>query len=162
MNARSELEQIYMAEREGIYVYLLHLGVPEGRAQELAQDCFVKLYPRLGGAEAPENPRAWLYRVAHNLAMRFHGREPGFETLEGRPEPPQRAPDAEQMLLERERRERLSSAVGRLSPQQKHCLFLRVQGLRYREIAETLEISTSAAGEFLRRAVSRLKEALDG
>jgi DNA-directed RNA polymerase specialized sigma24 family protein len=39
---------------------------------------------------------------------------------------------------------------------------LRVQGLRYREIAETVGISTSAVGEFLRRAVVRLKEAIDG
>jgi RNA polymerase sigma-70 factor (ECF subfamily) len=56
----------------------------------------------------------------------------------------------------------LSRAIGELSPQQKNCLHLRAQGLRYREIAETIGISTSAVGEFLRRAVTRLKEAMDG
>ena len=53
------------------------------------------------------------------------------------------------------------AAVRDLSPQQRNCLHLRAQGLRYREIAETMGISSSAVGEFLRRAVVRLKEALD-
>jgi len=35
-----------------------------------------------------------------------------------------------------------------------------VQGLGYREIAEAIGISTSAVGEFLRRATKRLKRAL--
>jgi RNA polymerase sigma-70 factor, ECF subfamily len=45
-----------------------------------------------------------------------------------------------------------------LSEQQKRCLFLRLEGLRYPEIGQSLGISASAVGEFLRRAVVRLKK----
>jgi len=48
-------------------------------------------------------------------------------------------------------------AVQGLSEQQQRCLFLRLEGLRYPEIASALGISASAVGEFLRRAIARLK-----
>jgi RNA polymerase sigma-70 factor (ECF subfamily) len=54
---------------------------------------------------------------------------------------------------------RFHRAVENLSEQQRRCLHLRLEGLRYPEIAATLGISASAVGEFLRRAIVRLKRA---
>jgi RNA polymerase sigma-70 factor (ECF subfamily) len=48
--------------------------------------------------------------------------------------------------------------VKSLSEQQRRCLFLRVEGLRYPEIGSALGISASTVGEFLRRAMERLKK----
>jgi RNA polymerase sigma-70 factor (ECF subfamily) len=162
MMVRRSVERLYDAEREAIYAYLLQLGVPAQRAQELAQDAFLKLYLCLSAGEAIDNPRAWLYRVAHNLAMKWHGREARFRGLDECRAAPEPSLNPEQSLLERERRTRLNTAIGALSPQQKNCLHLRARGLRYREIAQVAGISTSAVGEFLRRAVTRLKEAMHG
>jgi RNA polymerase sigma-70 factor (ECF subfamily) len=53
---------------------------------------------------------------------------------------------------------RFHSAVKSLSEQQRRCLFLRVEGLRYPEIGSALGISASTVGEFLRRAMERLKK----
>ena len=75
---------------------------------------------------------------------------------------PRPVPIPETALIERQHRVALLDAVRNLSPQQRNCLHLRAQGLRYREIAETIGISTSAVGEFLRRAVVRLKEVMNG
>ena len=44
---------------------------------------------------------------------------------------------------------RFHHAVTGLSEQQKRCLFLRMEGLRYPEIGSALGISASAVGEFL-------------
>jgi RNA polymerase sigma-70 factor (ECF subfamily) len=66
--------------------------------------------------------------------------------------------DPEQNLLEREQTLRFHKAVERLSEQQRRCLLLRLEGLRYPEIGSALGISPSAVGEFLRRAISRLKK----
>jgi len=162
MTVRERVEQVYEAEREHIYSYLLCFGVPAQRAQELAQDCFVKLYMKMSKGESIENSRAWLYRVAHNSALRFHKREPLFDALESSAEPASSVPDPERALIEEERRSALRRAIGDLSPRQRNCLELRARGLRHREIAEVIGISTSAASEFLRRAVVRLKEALHG
>jgi RNA polymerase sigma-70 factor (ECF subfamily) len=162
MNVHEDVERIYAAERNIIYAYLLFLGVPGERAQELAQDSFLKLYQRMAQGEQIENPRAWLHRVAHNLALKWHEREPVFDALDPAITAREPAPDPERALLDRERQAALRAAMRELSPQQKNCLHLRVQGLRYREIAEVVGISNSAVGEFLRRAVTRLTEALNG
>lgn len=162
MSVSERVEDIYKAERGNIYSYLLYLGVPAGRAQELAQDSFLKLYLKMSKDESIENPRAWLYRVAHNFALRFHRREAVFDGLAGGFEPRDAAPDPEHAVMEHQRRSVLLQAIRDLSPQQRNCLHLRVQGLRYREIADVIGISTSAVGEFLRRAAARLKEVMGG
>ena len=64
----------------------------------------------------------------------------------------------EQELLDRERTLHFHRAVEGFSEQQRRCLFLRMEGLRYPEIGSTLGISASAVGEFLRRAMVRLTE----
>jgi len=143
MSVRERVEHIYEAEREHIYSYLLCFGVPAQRAQELAQD-------------------SWLYRVSHNAALRFHRREAVFDALEAGVEPRGAQPDPEQALMDVQRNTALRNAILDLSPRQRNCLELRARGLRHWEIAEAIGISTSAASEFLRRAVLRLKEALHG
>ena len=67
-------------------------------------------------------------------------------------------PNPERELLERERMERIHRGMDGLSEQQQRCLFLRMEGLRYPEIGAALGISASAVGEFLRRAVARLRK----
>jgi RNA polymerase sigma-70 factor (ECF subfamily) len=162
MTVHERVEQIYEAERENIYSYLLYFGLPAARAQELAQDSFLKLYYKMSKGGAIENPRAWLYKVAHNLALRSYRRELQFDEWDPNFEPSDARPDPERALHEERQRSALYQAVRNLSPQQRNCLHLRVQGLRYREIAEVTGISMSAVGEFLRRATARLKEAING
>jgi RNA polymerase sigma-70 factor (ECF subfamily) len=161
MNVHERLEEIYVAERNHIYTYLLYCGVPPQRAQELAQDSFLKLYLKMSRGEAVENPRAWLYQVAHHSAIRQHQREPVFDQIGSHIRLAEPGMDPESALIDRQRSLALVAAVRDLSPQQRNCLHLRAQGLRYREIAATIGISTSSVSEFLRRAVARLKEVLD-
>jgi len=161
MTVHERVEQIYEAERDNIYAYLLYFGLPAQRAQELAQDAFLKLYLKMSKGETIENPRAWLYRVAHNCALRAFEREPAFDALDPDFKLSESSPNPEKALIERQRKQALLDAIRSLSPQQRNCLHLRVRGLRYREIADTIGISTSAVGEFLRRATMRLREVLN-
>ena len=160
MTVRDEEERIYEFERGNVYSYLVHFGLPGARAQELTQDAFLKLYLKRTEGVAIENPRAWLYKVAHNLALRSHAREGKFGDLDSEAAVADTGPDPERILIDKRRNSALHHAIRQLSPRQRNCLHLRVQGLGYREIAEAIGISTSAVGEFLRRATERLKEAL--
>lgn len=162
MTVHQQVEQLYEEERDAIYAYLLHFGVTAARAQEMTQESFLKLYLKMEKGESIDNPRAWLFRVAHHFAIKQATREPRFDPLLPHAEPPQAQPDPEQQLIRQEQHLALLRAVQDLSPQQRNCLHLRVQGLQYREIADVIGISTSAVGEFLRRATKRLKEAVHG
>jgi RNA polymerase sigma-70 factor (ECF subfamily) len=98
--------------------------------------------------------------VAHNLGLKIRAQQhtgaPFDANLES--QIADSALNPEQSLLEREQSLRFHKAIERLSDQQRRCLFLRLEGLRYPEIASTLGISASAVGEFLRRALARLKK----
>ena len=90
------------------------------------------------------------------IRARQNSEEPYNPEIGGRFATQQETPESE--LIERERMARFHSAVDGLSEQQRRCLFLRLEGLRYPEIGSTLGISASAVGEFLRRAMVRLKK----
>ena len=127
------------------------------------QEVFLRLYTSLKKGEDIQNPRGWVFRVAHNHGLKVRARQANEEpidlNLEARLTHP--AENAEHELIERERMAGFHRAVEGLSEQQKRCLFLRMEGLRYPEIGSALGISASAVGEFLRRAVLRLKKVHD-
>lgn len=162
VSIESEVSELFEQARDDVYRYLVLLGIQPPQAQEAAQDVFLRLYVALKKGERIENVRGWIFRVAHNHGLTLRGREDAVRPID--PELEIRIPDSrenpEQTLLDRERRLGLQRAVENLSEQQQHCLYLRAEGFRYREIAAILGISDSAVGEFLRRAIVRLKKAL--
>ena len=157
------MEQIYRETRTAICSYVLYLGVPEAQAQEVTQEVYLRLYQTMRKGEEVLNMRAWLFRVAHNLSLRVRSRERMFRSInpdwERFTEPTVESP--ERAILDREKMRKVQSALDTLSPQQRNCLYLRSEGLRYREIADVMGISLSTVNEFLRRAISRLAGATD-
>ena len=156
-----QVTRVFEESREDVYRYLVTLGLPPPQAQEATQEAFLRLYVTLKRGASIQNLRAWVFRVAHNHALdvvakeRFRPLEPELEALLrdcGR--------GVEMELIERERMDHLGKAWLTLSPQQRQCLHLRAEGLRYREIAETMEISISSVREFLGRAINRLQRAI--
>ena len=157
---QDQVAQLFLEAREDVYRYLLSLGLYPPQAQEGAQEVFLRLYATLRKGEKIQNPRAWIFRVAHNLGLKIRAQQhtgaPFDANLESQLADSSLNP--EQSLLEREQAIRFHKAIERLSDQQRRCLFLRLEGLRYPEIASALGISASAVGEFLRRALARLKK----
>jgi len=158
---REEVAQLFEEAREDVYRYLLTLGLYPPQAQEAAQEVFLRLYTTLRKGEEIRNHRAWIFRVAHNLGLKIRARQNPLVAFEPEIEARLASPTAnpERRLLDRERTQKFHHAVEGLSDQQRRCLFLRLEGLRYPEIGATLGISASAVGEFLRRAIARLKKA---
>lgn len=155
-----QVDQLYRDARNDVYGYLLTLGLAPAQAQDLAQETFFRLYKELRTGAAIRNPRAWVFRVAHNLGLTERERE-------GRLEPVDTArlmartdtgADPELRAMAREQAAGIRQALERLSPQQRRCLYLRAEGLRYHEIADVVGVSVSTVGEFLRRALAKLKK----
>jgi RNA polymerase sigma factor (sigma-70 family) len=129
------------------------------RAQDLAQEVFVKALD-----SDPDNPRAWLFTVANNLARdeaRAAVRQKKHLVLikgeaEARQEaPPQAAEEAER----REKMESVRKALEMLSEKDRTVLLLWDAGFNYDEIAEQTRLSKGAIGTTLARARTRLVEA---
>lgn len=154
-----QVREVFLAWREPVYRYLLAVAGSPIDAEDLTQETFIRLFQDLQKERRIENPRAWLFRVAHNLAVDlnrqpYRTRAAGSQALEGAAELRQDpAPSAESKILEREQRERL---LARLSPQERRCMELRTEGFRYREIAEILGIRVPTVQTVLGRAIRKL------
>ena len=166
-----DLHELFVELRAPICRYLMSLGLRRAAAEDVAQESFLRLCQQESGGNAPraENVRGWMFRVAHNLARdeyRRQKRRPteelqsdeGFqgkhqELVDGGQSP-------EQRLLERERDARVKTALSRLPDEWRHCLHLRAEGLRYREMAEVLGVGTSTVGEWVQKGLKQLERDL--
>ncbi len=155
---RREVAALYAATREGLIRYLMAFGLKAGAAEDTAQDAFLRLYTELRDGKEILQPRVWVYRVAHNLAINAAKRD-GARSADphAMESAASRESSAEEQLIEQEWMEGFREAVNHLSDRQRVCLELRSQGLRFREIAEVLEIEISTAAEFVRRGIEELK-----
>ena len=137
-------------------------------AEEITQEAFLQLYRRLHGGQSVLNIRAWVFRAAHNLALNRIRSQQFTELLdeEGWDDLRQTLVDAssnpEQRLLQIEKFNRLRIAIARLTPTERQCLHLRTKGLRYREIAEILNLGTSTIAETLYRVIDKLAKENNG
>ena len=149
--------EIYVRLRLPVYGYLhVSLGCPQ-EAEDLTQEVFVRLYQELQRGGTIHNLRSWVFSVAHNLAMDTHRNETREHATAGTEESADTR-NPESLLLGEERHRKMGFALKRLSSRERQCLELRAEGLRYREIAEVLQVSIPAVQSFLSRAVAKLKE----
>lgn len=129
------------------------------RAQDLAQEVFVRALDH-----DPENPRAWLFTVAANLARdearTAVRRRRHLELIKSEPLAAQ-APSPDEELEARERLERVQAALAGLSERDREVLLLWDAGLDYDEIAAQTGLARGAIGTTLARARKRLVEAHD-
>src|SRR5580700_11835640 len=76
---QDQVAQLFQEARDDVYRYLLTLGLHPPQAQEGAQEVFLRLYATLRKGEEIQNPRAWVFRVAHNLGLKVRARESSEE-----------------------------------------------------------------------------------
>lgn len=161
-NLRQRIIELYDELRPSLQAYLCCLGMTSDQAEDVIQEAFLRLVRFRVERATEDNLRAWLFRVAHNLSMDVHRFQRRWAQNEGeKPEQAIRrradpAPSPEQQVLLDERMKRFQQAFALLTPKQRECVLLRVEGFRYREIALTLGISVQRVGELMQRSISLL------
>jgi RNA polymerase sigma-70 factor, ECF subfamily len=150
--------------RNRLLRYVLSLGVHAHDGEDIIQEVFLSLFRHLQLGRSRSNLRGWVFRVAHNLALKYrngkrrqHARlDPDSSLVEIQLDP---ATNPEEQLADIQRQKQLLSIVHALPEQDQWCLYLRAEGLRYREIARALEMSLGAVSNSLARSISRLERA---
>jgi RNA polymerase sigma-70 factor, ECF subfamily len=157
-----EATTLFRELRKPLLRYLVCLGLSSDEAQDVVQDAFLSLHRHLSAGGSQDNIRSWLFRVAHNQAR---NRQTSYDRRFSAPldvaDGAASALDVstpERVLLEKEKFERLRSAIRTLAGAERDCLLLRASGLRYREIGEVLGIATSTVADIVDRAVKKLAE----
>jgi RNA polymerase sigma-70 factor (ECF subfamily) len=167
---RERVVQLFREIRVPLYSYLVCIGVKPHDADDIVQEAFLRLHHQLEAGANIEEPRAWVFRVARNVslnAQRVQRRlipEADLDPKEGSKLERRfnSGPNPEELYLRKEVMQRLDAGIARLTEQQRQCVYLRAQGLRYREIAVVLGVSVSSAAELLQRAIVRLAGEIHG
>lgn len=127
-------------------------------AADIAQDTFVRLLSRSFDWNDLREPRAYLSTVAHGLMvnhMRRHAIERAYlEALAAQPE--QASPSPESLALVVEALSEIDAMLDGL-PSKARAAFLlsQLEGLRYAEIAERLDVSLSMVKKYMLQAITR-------
>jgi len=154
----SEVTALFEEFRSPLFRYLLFLGLGAQDAEEVIQEAFLALFQHLKSNKPRANLRGWIFRVGHNQAMRQH-RAPAVSDEDLRMLQAEAEPNPEQAAVRNQRQRRLSAVVRALPSQDRACLSLRAEGLRYREIADVLDMSLGAVAQSLARSLERLGRA---
>lgn len=157
---RRAFEQLYRLHVGRVYALCLRIAADSGRAEELTQDVFVRVWEMIGSFRGESAFSSWLHRVTVNVVLvdiRSNRRRSArvfvtddltaYDTTETE-SPPGAALD-------------LESAIASLPPQARTTFVLHdIEGYRHEEIAELMGLATGTSKAQLHRARKLLKEVL--
>lgn len=133
------------------------------RAADVAQDTYLRLAALPAANADIQSPRAYVYRVAGNLAIDTLRREgrlgSNFTFVEADESIVDSAPSPEATLLARERLRQLDAALEELPAKARLALLLnRLDGLTFAEIALRLGVSESMVAKYIGRALRHCRD----
>lgn len=154
----------YSAPLEG---YFVRRTGSQTDAEDLVQEVFERL-AQLDDARRLDNPQAYIFQIAVNL-LRDRARRAGVRQsamhepfddelhVQASPTSPEAA------LLAREKLLRVETALRRL-PRKTQAVFLlhRLDGLKYREIAEAMDLSVSTIEKHMIKALAAIARRSEG
>jgi RNA polymerase sigma-70 factor (ECF subfamily) len=129
---------------------------------DLLQDIAVGIWKSLPGFRGEASERTWIYRIAHNIAIRSSSRvrtrstrEPALAaSFDG----PSRDASAEDALMVDERRQVLMTGIRGLAVLDRQLVTLHLEGLSAAEIEDVTGVSQGAVATRLTRIRQRLAE----
>jgi RNA polymerase sigma-70 factor (ECF subfamily) len=158
---RAALEELYLIHFDRIYSYL-HMSVGNRHdAEDLTTQTFLKMLESIGRFRWQSAPfSAWLFRIAHNLAMDHFRSRRRWQPEEDVPEPPgSEEPSAELAAMQAIGRESMLELIEKLSPEQQQVLTLKfVFNFPNADVAKILDKTEGAIKSLQHRALASLQK----
>jgi RNA polymerase sigma-70 factor (ECF subfamily) len=161
---RDALEELYLIHFDRIYSYL-HMTVGNRHdAEDLTTQTFLRMLESIRRFKFGKAPfSAWLFRIAHNLAMDHFRAGRRLQPEAEVPEPPgEEEPSAEADALQRIGRQSMLEMIEGLSPEQQQVLTLKfVFNFANGDVATVLGKTEGAVKSLQHRALVSLQKQLE-
>lgn len=128
--------------------------------EDLAQNVFMALMLSLDRIDAADNPKAYVFRIAHNVATDHVCKALKQPRLEPLPELGDARRQPARLVERHDERRQLLHAVRRLPLPYRQVVVLLLEGLEQGDIATTLNLSPGNVRVRINRAKAMLKELL--
>ena len=160
-----DFHSLFKAHAKDIARYLQRRGASIDLAADITQDAFTRLIAA-PPTTAVDNPSAYLFRTARNLAINHDRRERILSFAEDQEAAllavPDNAPSPEIVVISRQEFNILQAVFAELTPIQRQILILsRIEGRTFADIGRTLGIPPNTAFGHMTRILVRLKLRLD-
>jgi len=130
-------------------------------AEDLAQEAFLRLAREVEAGRAPDDPGAWLHRVAGNLVASRGRHQTVVERRAGELPRPHSPATPETLVVEAELNLALRDVLAHLSATDREALVLAAQGYHGPEIAVSIGRTAGATRTLLCRARSKVRGRLE-
>lgn len=174
---KEDFQRIFEVYYDRVRYFFLRRGLAPERSRDLTQETFLRVFQGKGVFGSTGEFEAWLFQIALNVYRNAQRAEHAAkrsiyeESLdawmkqhqEGIPERDEDAwKNPLDRFLEQEQRLLLAEALGKLPAQMRRCMVLRIHHeLKYREIAERVDISVETVKAHLYQGRQRLQELLN-
>jgi RNA polymerase sigma-70 factor, ECF subfamily len=159
--ARAFVEGLFARHHGEIYAFLLRMLRDPELAADLSQDAFIRAYRACGTLDDPTKARAWLYQIAHRVALDEIRRRRIIRFVPWSGEARGSAPSPERLAMDARLSGDLERALARIPERQRAALLLaELHDLTGMELAAAMGTSHVAARALLTRARESLRRAL--
>lgn len=164
---RACFEALLFHHRDRVYRICYRSAGNAEDAEDWAQECFVRAYQQLAFYDSARPFAPWFYRVVANVCSNMaRGRSRVRAGLANEAEAPGEAPDSpardpEAVVLSGEERRCVVDAIGTLKSPLREAVILRVlEGMSFKDLAETFGVPLSTASTWVRRALVQVRKRL--
>lgn len=161
------VEHLYIANHRALCRFLTRMLRCEEAAVEVAQEAYCRML-RYASRTPLNNPRAYLFQVAANLARtrlqqdRNRAQFLFGETASGQDDVECPVQDTERSAIVQQDLSRLSRAIDALPPRCREVFLMnRLDGYSYSQIAERLGISVNMVEKHIIKALLHCRKSLD-
>jgi RNA polymerase sigma-70 factor, ECF subfamily len=139
------------------------LAAPQ-RAEDIAQETFLRVHRGLAYFRGDAKLSTWIYRIVSNVAFEARGRErPHDVSLDDAARPGATYGAQDRQFSDVELRDRLDKAMARLPEHYRVLVHGHyVKGISYEDLAESLGLPLGTVKTHLFRAKRLMREALEG
>lgn len=153
-------EQLYREHYTTVYAYLLSLCGDPFLAEDLASETFLRAMKHIDSYDPRYAPTTWLCTIGKNLLFTHYKREKRHLPLEDCL--PMVTPSPESLYLQKEQEEQLRQIASFFTPAQRQVLYMRLEGLTFLQIGETLGRSENWARVTFFRVKNKIIEEMEG
>jgi RNA polymerase sigma-70 factor (ECF subfamily) len=154
-------ERLYKKHAKNLHDFLYYKFGEHLNPQDKVQEAFVKLWQNCTKI-APAKAKSYLFTTANNLMLNSVAHQKVVLRYSKLPQKHSTNETPEFVLQEKEYHQKLQNALANITEAQRTAFLLnRVEGKRFKEIAELLGISTKAVEKRIYGALKKLREEID-
>ncbi|MCV6630737.1 MAG: sigma-70 family RNA polymerase sigma factor [Flavobacteriaceae bacterium] len=154
-------QKVHQSHAQALYNFIYYKCGDSAKAADVVQEAFIKLWEHCKKVPV-EKAKAYLFMVARNnflntvkaekVRLEYKPLQTGISNQ-----------DPEFVLEEKQYREKLEKAIAHLSEAQRTAFLLnRIEGKKYKEIAQMLDISIKAVEKRISKALESLRKEIEG